>query len=88
MKKLLISEEEKNRILGLYNLINEDASTLPGDVICDDNKCTGIYKGPEFSAMGDIAHQFSNKMSYYVGKKLKELYKKNLYIQIKKLLIS
>ena len=36
MKKFLITEEEKNRILGLYQIIKED-------VIKKCNKCIGSY---------------------------------------------
>lgn len=82
MKKFLITEEEKKRILGLYQIIKEDSSNLPGDIVCDDNGCKGTYKGPEFNSLGDIAHQFSNKMSDYVGKKLKELYNNNVYSKV------
>lgn len=64
-------------------LINEQVSDSP---ICDNNGCHGTYRGPEYTSQnGDIAHQYSNKISNAVGSKLKELYKNGTYIQNNKL---
>ena len=49
---------------------------------CTENGCTGKYKGAEFINGKDIAHQFSNKMSNAVGKKLKELFHKMNYKKV------
>ncbi|AEA45818.1 hypothetical protein [Fluviicola taffensis] len=60
--------------------------------ICTDSACWGIYKGAEFipekyidqlNLNGtDIAHQYSNKMCEYIGKKLKQLYRDSLYSKV------
>ena len=59
---------------------------------CDENGCTGTYRGVEFvhpayiEQLGlngeDVAHQYSNKISEYVGKKLKELFSKGIYVKV------
>lgn len=51
-------------------------------VYCTDNKCDGIYAGPEFINGSDIAHQLSNKISKSVGDKLKELYSNRIYSKV------
>jgi hypothetical protein len=70
-----------------YNLPN-------GHVIptCTETGCKGTYSGPQFNIIGrntdgtdkwnDIAHDYSNTMSYYVGVKLKELYKQGIYVKV------
>lgn len=52
------------------------------EIICSDNSCEGTYEGPEFVYGDDVAHQFSNQMSYAVGNKLKELYKLGNYKKV------
>jgi hypothetical protein len=51
-------------------------------IVCTDNRCDGIYIGPEFISGSDIAHQFSNKICKSVGTKLKELYKAGKYCKV------
>ena len=55
---------------------------------CTDAGCTGTYTGPEFIRFSDVAHQFSNTMSTVVGDKLKELYKKNKFVEVNLLRIQ
>tara|TARA_B100000809_G_scaffold246438_1_gene274417 strand:- start:468 stop:908 length:441 start_codon:yes stop_codon:yes gene_type:complete len=50
--------------------------------VCSNNECYGQYKGAEFINGSDKAHQFSNKMSAEVGKKLKELFKIGEYSKV------
>jgi hypothetical protein len=60
--------------------------------ICNDLGCTGKYTGVEFvdeeymlklNLTGiDIAHNYSNLMCEYVGKKLKELYREGNYSKV------
>jgi hypothetical protein len=80
MRKNLQEEITRiNTIMG--KLINEQVSDSP---ICDNNGCRGTYKGPEYSSQnGDIAHQYSNKISNAVGVKLKELYRSGTYVRVK-----
>ncbi len=59
---------------------------------CTDSACSGIYRGVEFVSERyinqlklngtDVAHQYSNKMCEYVGKKLKQLYRDSLYSKV------
>lgn len=49
---------------------------------CTSNGCIGTYIGPEFINGSDIAHQFSNTMSYHIGDKLKELYHSGNYSKV------
>jgi len=69
--KLVITENEKKNILGMYGLVVEQVSEQP---ICSNSGCKGKYSGPEFNNQGDIAHQYSNTITQSVSKKLKELY--------------
>ena len=60
--------------------------------VCTDAGCMGTYKGVEFidpayiEKFGlngtDVAHQYSNKMCEYVGKKLKQLYLSGQYSKV------
>ena len=52
------------------------------EIVCSDSSCNGIYIGPEFLNGSDIAHQFSNKICYSVGDKLKALYKTGKYAKV------
>lgn len=59
---------------------------------CTDSACSGTYRGVEFVSERyiaqlrlngtDVAHQYSNKMCEYVGKKLKQLYRDSLYSKV------
>lgn len=59
---------------------------------CSDSACSGMYRGVEFVSERyidrldlngtDVAHQYSNKMCEYVGKKLKQLYRDSLYSKV------
>ncbi len=49
---------------------------------CSDAACQGTYTGAEFVNGDDVAHQFSNKMSELVGKKLKALYGTGQYAKV------
>ena len=59
---------------------------------CTDSACSGSYRGVEFVPERyinqlklngtDVAHQYSNKMCEYVGKKLKQLYRDSLYSKV------
>jgi hypothetical protein len=59
---------------------------------CTDSACFGTYRGVEFVAEKyikklrlngtDVAHQYSNKIAEYVGKKLKQLYRDSLYSRV------
>lgn len=51
-------------------------------ITCTGNGCKGTYNGPEFTNGADVAHQFSNHMSNKVGKQLKALYDKGIYVQV------
>lgn len=60
--------------------------------ICNENGCTGKYIGVEFvneeykQKLGltgtDIAHNYSNLMCKYVGRKLKELYREGKFSKV------
>lgn len=60
--------------------------------ICNETGCYGVYRGVEFihpkyieqfQLNGtDVAHQYSNKMAAYVGKKLKQLYLEGNYSKV------
>lgn len=60
--------------------------------ICNETGCYGVYRGVEFihpkyieqfQLNGtDVAHQYSNKMAEYVGKKLKQLYLEGNYSKV------
>jgi hypothetical protein len=60
--------------------------------ICTENGCTGKYAGVEFVneehqyKLGltgtDIAHNYSNLMCKYVGRKLKQLYREGKYSKV------
>lgn len=60
--------------------------------VCTDTYCMGRYKGVEFISQSiadqlgltgtDIAHNYSNRMANYVGKKLKEMYRKGMYSKV------
>jgi hypothetical protein len=73
-------------------LLNEQQTTttsytLPQGHVeptCTDVGCKGTYSGPQFlkSDSSDVAHKYSNTMSYYVGVKLKELYKQGIYVKV------
>lgn len=49
---------------------------------CDDLSCYGSYEGPEFLKGSDVAHQFSNHMSWAVGDQLKKLYREGDYVMV------
>lgn len=51
-------------------------------VTCSAEGCRGTYEGLEFINGSDVAHQFSNTMSSYVGDKLKELYANKNYKKV------
>ena len=78
--KLLINESEKKSILKMYGLIKEQQT--PNKISCSNSGCKGTYIGPESDTTGDVAHQFSNKMSNVVGDKLKELFKNSEYSKV------
>ena len=67
---------------GRMVLNNGIQHTGNSEIVCDDNGCEGTYEGPEFINGSDIAHQFSNKMSHEVGDKLKELFRKKIYLKV------
>lgn len=60
--------------------------------LCTDSACSGMYRGVEFVSPkyfkqldlngADVAHQYSNKISEYVGNKLKQLYLAGLYSKV------
>lgn len=75
------------RLRKIKTLLIEDAnrrllSEQQDNISCTETGCKGVYKGPEFNNSGDIAHQFSNKMSNEVGNKLKELYSNQTYVVV------
>jgi len=83
--------EEISRIKEVMGLLNEQLTTtgynLPQGHVeptCTDDGCKGTYSGPQFlkSDSSDVAHKYSNTMSYYVGVKLKELYKQGIYVKV------
>ena len=49
---------------------------------CDDQSCYGKYEGSEFVKGSDVAHQFSNHMSWAVGDQLKKLYRQEDYVMV------
>jgi hypothetical protein len=51
-------------------------------ISCNDEGCSGRYKGPEFIDGDDVAHQFSNKMAAAVGDALKEAYREGNYSKV------
>lgn len=61
-------------------------SSQQSNITCDDTGCQGTYVGPEFvrGAEGgsDVAHQFSNTMSWRVGDELKALYADKKYSRV------
>lgn len=60
--------------------------------ICNETGCYGVYRGVEFVHPKfieqlhlngtDVAHQYSNKISEYVGKTLKKLYLEGKYSKV------
>ena len=83
--------EEISRIKEVMGLLNEQLTTtgynLPQGHVeptCTETGCKGTYSGPQFlkSDSSDVAHKYSNTMSYYVGVKLKELYKQGIYVKV------
>jgi len=83
--------EQISRIKEMMGLVNEQLTTtgynLPQGHVeptCTDDGCKGTYSGPQFlkSDSSDVAHKYSNTMSYYVGVKLKELYKQGIYVKV------
>lgn len=84
-------QENILRIKEVMGLLNEQLTStgynLPQGHVeptCTDAGCKGEYKGPQFlkSDGSDVAHQYSNTMSYYVGVKLKELYNRGIYVKV------
>lgn len=78
-------------------LFHDSSSYLPfmcliDTPICTDSACYGQYQGVEFVSPEyidrlqlngtDVAHQYSNKISQYVGLKLKQLYQVGLYSKV------
>ncbi|WP_343604434.1 hypothetical protein [Fluviicola sp.] len=78
-------------------LVLDSTSNLPFICVidtpaCTDSACSGMYRGVEFVSDRyidrlklngtDVAHQYSNKMCEYVGKKLKQLYRDSLYSKV------
>lgn len=78
-------------------LVLDSSSNLPfvcviDTPVCTDSACYGMYRGVEFVSEQyidrlklngtDVAHQYSNKMCEYVGKKLKQLYRDSLYSKV------
>lgn len=78
-------------------LVLDSSSNLPFVCVidtptCTDSACYGMYRGVEFVSERyidrlklngtDVAHQYSNKMCEYVGKKLKQLYQDSLYSKV------
>lgn len=51
-------------------------------ISCNDEGCSGRYKGPEFINGDDVAHQFSNTMARAVGDALKESYREGNYAKV------
>ena len=43
---------------------------------------SGKYFGAEFDSKGDVAHQFSNKVTDIIGKHLKKCYEKGEYLKV------
>lgn len=79
------------------HMILDSSHNLPFKCIidtpyCTDSACSGVYQGVEFVSERyiyqlklngtDVAHQYSNKMCEYVGKKLKQLYRDSLYSKV------
>jgi len=64
------------------NKTNKAASNQTNQINCSDEKCFGVYRGPEFINGSDIAHQHSNKISNVVGNKLKSLYDEGKYSKV------
>jgi hypothetical protein len=77
-KRFVITESEKNNIHKMYGLIMEQAKTP----VCNEDGCSGTYKGPEFDNNRDVAHKYSNTMANAVGNKLKELYDAGTYVKV------
>lgn len=79
------------------HIVSDSSTNLPFTCIidtptCTDSACYGVYRGVEFVPEKyidrlklngtDVAHQYSNKISEYVGKKLKQLYRDGLYSKV------
>ena len=47
-----------------------------------DKGFSGKYVGLEFDKNGDVAHQFSNKVTKIIGKYLKESYSRGVFLKI------
>jgi hypothetical protein len=83
-------------VMGLLNeQLTSTGYNLPQGHVeptCTDVGCKGTYDGPQFIKIGknqngddvwnDIAHDYSNTMSNYVGIKLKELYNRGIYVKV------
>lgn len=74
-------------VVSIISCSNMEKKTLKipiesNSIECTDNNCFGTYIGREFIEGADIAHQFSNKMSYVVGNKLKEFYRNSDYKKV------
>ena len=66
-----------------FNLLTTSKKTLVSSKIsCNDDRCHGEYIGKEFINGSDVAHQFSNKMCWSVGDKLKELYNEGKFSKV------
>lgn len=76
--RLIITEEEKNKIKQMHGLLNEQSETPT----CGNGGCSGKYVGPEFDRNGDVAHKYSNTITQSVATKLKELYKAGIYVKV------
>lgn len=57
-------------------------NTKPNPITCSEIACQGIYNGPEYVDGSDVAHQFSNEMSWEVGDQLKKLYAEGKYSKV------
>jgi hypothetical protein len=65
----------------MENIASQDQSQR-SKISCNDEGCSGRYKGSEFVNGDDVAHQFSNKMAEAVGNALKEAYRKGVYVKV------
>ncbi len=89
-KQIFTSENQEQMIMDSSH--NLPFTCIIDTPFCADSACSGMYRGVEFVSERyisrlnlngtDVAHQYSNKMCEYVGNKLKQLYRDNLYSKV------
>jgi hypothetical protein len=72
-----ISVNDKVSLIETYTVKDNINTTT-----ISDKGFSGKYVGLEFDKNGDIAHQFSNKVTKIIGKYLKDSYSRGVYLKV------